>query len=297
MKDFIQFVLWNDCKSGCLFCVNRYQKQNDKLKVLSFVKEKLNSDEIHDEIDFGLMGGEFFDDQLKDSTVKNKFYELFPIIKQKIDEKKIGRLLITTALLFDKNKYLVDFLEYLKELDLIKHTVLCTSYDTIYRFKNENAKKLWNDNMLYLKQTYPDLRLHTEIIITKHFIESVLNGIFDINRFKRTYHTAVDYIDPMADKTNYPKNQVMKDLPEFFPSMNLFLSFLQYLYEYDLVDWNTFLNMNVRANHSYAINNGEIVLFDNRRDDKDWGSDLISHGFSDSEQYMRDVVDEFLETV
>lgn len=295
MKDFIQFVLWNECRTGCLFCLNRYQKPIDKLKVIRFVKEKLNTDEVKDEIDFGLMGGEFFDNQLDDITVKKEFYELFPIIKQRIDEKRIGRLLITTALIFDRNKQLVEFLEYLKSLDLIKYTVLCTSYDTIYRFRNENAKKIWDDNMRFLRSEYPDLRLHTEIIITKHFIESVLSGDFDIVKFKKIYHTAVDYIDPMADKVYFPKERVIKELPEFFPTENLFLQFLQYVYENDLVDWSTFLQMNVRANHSYAVCDGEILLQDNRRTDKNWGSDIISHGFSDSERYMRDVVDEFLE--
>lgn len=295
MKDFIQFVLWNECRTGCLFCLNRYQKPIDKLKVISFVKQKLNTDEVKNEIDFGLMGGEFFDNQLDNKTVKQEFYELFPIIKQRIDEKRIGRLLITTALIFDRNKQLVDFLEYLKSLDLIKYTVLCTSYDTIYRFRNENAKKIWDDNMKFLKAEYPDLRLHTEIIVTKNFIEAVLNGEFDIVKFKKYYHTAVDYIDPMADKVYFPKERVIKELPEFFPSENLFLQFLQYVYENDLVDWSTFLQMNVRANHSYAVCDGEILLQDNRRTDKNWGSDIISHGFSDSERYMRDVVDEFLE--
>ena len=295
MKDFIQFVLWNECRTGCLFCLNRYQKPIDKLKVISFVKQKLNTDEVKNEIDFGLMGGEFFDNQLDNKTVKQEFYELFPIIKQRIDEKRIGRLLITTALIFDRNKQLVDFLEYLKSLDLIKYTVLCTSYDTIYRFRNENAKKIWDDNMKFLKAEYPDLRLHTEIIVTKNFIESVLCGEFDIVKFKKYYHTAVDYIDPMADKVYFPKERVIKELPEFFPSENLFLQFLQYVYENDLVDWSTFLQMNVRANHSYAVCDGEILLQDNRRTDKNWGSDIISHGFSDSERYMRDVVDEFLE--
>lgn len=295
MKDFIQFVLWNECRTGCLFCLNRYQKPIDKLKVISFVKQKLNTDEVKNEIDFGLMGGEFFDNQLDNKTVKQEFYELFPIIKQRIDEKRIGRLLITTALIFDRNKQLVDFLEYLKSLDLIKYTVLCTSYDTIYRFRNENAKKIWDDNMKFLKTEYPDLRLHTEIIVTKNFIEAVLNGGFDIVKFKKYYHTAVDYIDPMADKVYFPKERVIKELPEFFPSENLFLQFLQYVYENDLVDWSTFLQMNVRANHSYAVCDGEILLQDNRRTDKNWGSDIISHGFSDSERYMRDVVDEFLE--
>lgn len=295
MKDFIQFVLWNECRTGCLFCLNRYQKPIDKLKVISFVKQKLNTDEVKDEIDFGLMGGEFFDNQLDNKTVKQEFYELFPIIKQRIDEKRIGRLLITTALIFDRNKQLVDFLEYLKSLDLIKYTVLCTSYDTIYRFRNENAKKIWDDNMKFLRAEYPDLRLHTEIIVTKNFIEAVLNGGFDIVKFKKYYHTSVDYIDPMADKVYFPKERVIKELPEFFPSENLFLQFLQYVYENDLVDWSTFLQMNVRANHSYAVCDGEILLQDNRRTDKNWGSDIISHGFSDSERYMRDVVDEFLE--
>ena len=99
----------------------------------------------------------------------------------------------------------------------------------------------------------------------------------------------------MADKVYFPKERVIKELPEFFPSENLFLQFLQYVYENDLVDWSTFLQMNVRANHSYAVCDGEILLQDNRRTDKNWGSDIISHGFSDSERYMRDVVDEFLE--
>lgn len=295
MSDFIQFELWKDCNVGCPFCFNRFQQPVDKLKMLDFVADKLISDEVDNNIDFGLIGGEFFDNQLKDATVKEKFYNLFPIIKEKINQGKIGRLLIATSLVFDRNKELVNFLKHLESLDLIKSTVLCTSYDSIYRFRNDKMKTLWENNMLFLKSNYPSLRLHTEIIITKKFMEDVLSGDFNILAFREKYKTAIDYIDPMADMKNYPKEKVMKDLPEFFPSVDLFISFLNYAYQNSLVDFSTFLKMDIRSNHTYINYNGKLVLQDNRRSNDNWADEMLSFGFIDSDKKMREVVDEFLD--
>lgn len=156
-------------------------------------------------------------------------------------------------------------------------------------------KTLWEDNMLFLKSNYPSLRLHTEIIITKQFMEDVLSGDFNILSFREKYKTAVDYIDPMADMKNYPKEKVMKDLPEFFPSVDLFISFLNYAYQNSLVDFSTFLKMDIRSNHTYINYNGKLVLQDNRRLNDKWADGMLSFGFIDSDKKMREVVDEFLD--
>ena len=50
--------------------------------------------------------------------------------------------------------------------DCITKTLLCTSYDSIGRFHTDEHRSMWIKNMKDIHIKYPELKLHTEIIIT-----------------------------------------------------------------------------------------------------------------------------------
>lgn len=83
MSDFIQFELWKDCNIGCPFCFNRFQQPVDKLMMLDFVTAKLNSNEVDNNIDFGLIGGEFLIISLKTKLLRKNFIIYFRLSKKK----------------------------------------------------------------------------------------------------------------------------------------------------------------------------------------------------------------------
>lgn len=266
MRNFIQYELWKDCANACKFCFNKGQKDLDKIESLKFVMDKLDDVEVDEYEEIGFIGGEFFDTQLDEPRVKELFYKLFDKCIDKILSHKIDKLYITTALLFDMNKYLIPFLDYLKNKGVLENVLLCTSFDLKYRFHTEKRRKLWEDNMLKLHQLYPTLRLHTETIVTGFFVNAVLNNEFSISEFCDKFHTHIDYIEAGSGFYYYDKKECAKDMPDFFPTKDNFIKFLyKVAIENKEIDLNTFISPNVRSDKIYCNYNGKRYIMSNRR--------------------------------
>ena len=292
---FIQYQLWHDCRIGCKFCCNKKQPDLDKIESLQFILNKLNDPEVYEYDEVGFIGGEFFDNQLENSEVKDLFYKLF----EKISKLHFKKIYFTTALIFDRNLYLIPFLNYLKELKILDKCLLCTSYDFKYRFNTKKRLKTWENTMLFLQEAYPELRLHTEIILMQPFIDAVLNNSFSITAFKEKYKTGIDYIEPGSGLYYHDKKEAAKDLPDFFPTKNSFIKFLKKVaVENKEIDLSTFLSMELRSSKLYYIDGGKMQVFENRRDSDGRGRPLdktkkYEIGFIDSEDTMQDIATEF----
>jgi hypothetical protein len=300
MSKFIQYALWVDCTIGCKFCYNKGQKDIDKIESLKFILNKLDEKEVEDYDEIGFIGGEFFNKELEDSKVLQLFYQLFKKLKEK---PWINKIYLTTSLIYDISNYLKPFLIYLNDLKLLQKTLLCTSYDIAYRFYTKQREDLWKTNMLELHREFPQLKTHVETIITQKFIDAVLNDEFSIKKFCNIYHTRMDFIDPDSGFYYANKIECQKDIPGFFPTKK---SFIEFLYKEGIksneIELNTFLSMNLRSNKAYYLDNGKHYVKDNRREgygefvpiDKE---KKYERGFIDSDLNMREVVEEFMETV
>lgn len=298
MSRFIQYSLWNDCSVGCKFCYNKGQKDIDKIKSLNFVLDKLNDEEVmlYDEV--GFIGGEFFNRELENEAVLALFIKLFLKVKEL---KHINKIYITTSLIYDISKYLKPFIVYLGELGILNKVLLCTSYDTKYRFYTKQREDLWKSNMLELYNSFPNLKTHVETIVTQHFIDSVLNDTFSIKSFCDTYHTRMDFIAPESGFYYNDKFDCQRDIPGFYPTKD---SFIKFLYKVGLktkeIDLKTFLSMEIHSDKVYYLDNGEHYCKDDRRSgygevvpvDK---TKKYEMGFIDSDLNMRDVVEEVME--
>lgn len=298
MDNFIQYELWKDCKNGCKFCFNKGQPDLDKLKSLDFVKQKIQEPEVDDYNEIGFIGGEFFDDQLNDRKIWTKFIKLFDICKQKIDCGKLKKIYLTTSLIYDSKKLLVPFLDYLNDIDIINNLLICTSYESKYRFHTQSMLESWQHNMLFLHEKYPSLKLHTEMIVTQFFIDEVLNDKFSITDFKKKYHTEIDYIEPASGFYYIDKKDLCKDIKDFFPTKDSFIKFLiKTAIKNKEIQLYKFLSMNIRSDKVYCYLDGKLLCLDSRRktnkgfvDAKKDAKIKYEMGFIDSDLKMIDVV-------
>lgn len=301
---FLQFELWKDCGNNCKFCQNRGLGDVDKLTSLNFVIEKLKSNEINKYNELGFIGGEFFDTQLNDITIKDKFYDLFTIVAQLVHMNKINKVYVTTALIFDNRTYLIEFIDFLITNKIDNNVLICTSYDTKYRFHTEYHKKMWEDNMLFIKNNYPTIHVHTETIVTEHFINEVLTNKFNIKEFEQTFNTHIDYIEPHTGFYYKDKDDFIKNVPEFLPYRKSFLKFLDYtVIKNKLIDINFLFNKNLKSNDFYInYKNGKLIKFVNRRgsEDRTCGVDIdhIPHwGYCDATTDIYDDVRNLRESI
>ena len=294
---FIQYELWKECRNGCEFCFNRGQKSLDKIERLNYIIEKLHDPEVDDYNEIGFIGGEFFDIELRDEKVQRLFFQLFRICADKVQSGKLDKIYVTTGLIFDIKPYLIPFLEFLRIWGLSDKCLLCTSYDTKYRFHTPEKEELWKNNMKYIHEHYSEVKLHTEIIVTQNFINKVLDDSFSITDFKEEFHTAVDYIEPSSGFYFNDKKDAAEHLIDFFPTKSSFIKFLTKVTSKNEIDLSTFLSMELRSNKIYDIDYVPTFI-ENRRDintrivpyDKTKKYEI---GFIDSEDKMIDVVRTF----
>lgn len=83
--------------------------------------------------------------------------------------------MVCSSLIFDVSKHITQYIDFLKQINLIDFFMLCTSYDTKYRFKSEKNKNQWINNVHLLNELLTN-NVHTEIIITQDFINKVLSN-------------------------------------------------------------------------------------------------------------------------
>lgn len=262
---FVQFQLWRNCNVNCDFCYNKGLGNTDKLWAVKAVYEKMLEPVMTRFNEYGLIGGEIFGKELNDPEVRVGFYKIINLIIERIKLNIIDKVYITTSLIYKDRQSLVEFCEYLKYHDVESKFLICTSYDTIYRFKNENSEKLWSDNMDFLRKNYPKLPVHVESILTQDFIEKVLLNQFDIKAFEARYKTKLNFIEPQCNSNCLTKEEFDKQLPRFLPKRNDFLKFLAKCTKDKSIDIFEFLNEALHSDLLYMECNGYLYEFLGRR--------------------------------
>lgn len=149
----IQVRLWNDCSNNCDFCSLGNKKkitrpEDKRERILKLLK--LTDDKI------GIIGGEFFEGQLKGCED-----EWLTMIKN----LSCSDLFITANLIYES--YL------LKEtLEIRPDILICTSYDTVGRFKNQKLKEDWLGRINSLSNVFCTI-IPTQDMINDTFIDKI----------------------------------------------------------------------------------------------------------------------------
>lgn len=300
---FVQFQLWRDCTCNCDFCYNKGLGNSDKIKSLNFIYNKITTDPLINKFnEIGFIGGETFGKQLDNPQVKKLFYKVMNIVVDKLKSGQFNKLYITTSLIYKNTDSLIEFIEFIKSHNLTNKLLICTSYDTIYRFKNKISEDLWKSNVNFLHLKYPELLIHTQIILTNDFITKVIEGKFNILEFQEKYKTVIDYIEPSCNSKCKTVAEFNSELPNFFPTRSNFLKFLKFTTSNNLIDLNRFLNPNLRSDLLYVEYDNKPYEFWGRRKNTDellkaycnkMGRTIVYSSYADSAVRLEDDVKAF----
>lgn len=305
MTKFIQFQLWRDCSSNCDFCYlkgmkDASSKENALIQTIEYIK-KLDFSKYSE---IGLTGGEFFAKQLSNKRVRDLFYCLNNVLARLLYDKKISKVYITTSLLTKDLSQLIDCLDIYKHFHVTSQVLICTSYDTQYRFKNKNSEELWKSNMKQLYSIYPEVMLHTEIICTQDFILKVLNNSFNLRTLEKEYHSKINFIKPQCNTLAKTKEDFDKDLPNFLLHRQDFLEFLKKCKNENLLDFNELFNSNLHSDTYVYFDENDRMKILNRQNKfkenclevaKSAGRSLAVLDYLDSDLSIDDDVDFFRE--
>lgn len=259
---FIQYQLWSECRNGCKFCLCQNQIPIDKEYALNFILDKLDDEEVFEFDEVGLIGGEIFDVEIDEPKVNALFYQVL----DKISRMHFKKIYIATNLIYDMDKHLVKCLEFLRERGVQDKVLICTSWDSNWRFSTAKKRMQWETNMQRLELEYPDFKKHIEIILTGDFIDLVLNNQFDIAEFSRMCNARVDFIEPTSGWYYNDKKQLQEACPNFYPTKEKFIKFLkQECIKKKSVDIKCLISNEIRSSRRYQLDCGQFVCQKDRR--------------------------------
>lgn len=290
IRRFIQFELWKTCNYNCPFCYNgikRFENKIDKkLNNILFVKDHLNNDDMTEFNTFGLIGGEFFNKEA--NNVKNEFIDLILTIKS----KKFDQIMITSNMIYKDTSFLEEILEILSD----ENVLICTSWDSKYRFTDETLE-IWENNMKMLHQK--NINTHVETILTKNFLQKVLDKEINCETdLVEKYQSRFDYMAPNCGYNYKDKFEMNKFVPDFFPERQLFMKWVQKIYNEGQVNVDDLFNIKqLNANTLYQEVDGSIIkITDREKHNTILPCDNINKtDYIDSDEFMRDDLRKFLQ--
>lgn len=302
----LQFELWQNCNNGCKFCylngsrvISSPEKQ---IKDIEKVRSIINSDKLKNYNSIGLIGGEFFQGQLDNPEVKKHWLLLMKDMANYLEKGILKECWITASLMSD------DLSDLYESFDLFpkdKKILISTSYDEKGRFKSEEQKQVWLNNIKLVHERYPQAMVHTQIIVTQSFLDRVLADDSIIKEIMK--YSGVDFKLPglmrkdydklgqLNEKTYHDKLLETKDqFPEgfFIERRNDFLKFMKKMVELfgkDKINW--FCRNEVRSKTLYLMAVDKIIedRWDLKNDDENakCGHVYDSYCYLDSDKCSR----------
>lgn len=225
----IQFELWKQCSNNCEFCWNKphvfYNNSAQKIDRLHNALEEISSLDYNEYDVVGLIGGEFFEGQLSDPCVLSYFLILIENIAKLLACDKLKQCFITISFLKKDFLYLDLVVNRFKQFNCLDKVLWCTSYDEKGRFHTEEQKQIWFKNLEEMQKI--GLKIHVEMIVTQALIESLLNNTLKLDLFFNK-DIQIDFLRPQTIEGK-TKEEMIKEMPYFFPSRNSFLKFLSFI--------------------------------------------------------------------
>ena len=251
-----QFELWEECNSKCTFCYlgknNTKTEDSKKIQNIDNALNTLRDDSIYKEIDtVGFIGGEFFQGQLNNPQVKNKFMTLMSYCSELLQQGKLKNVWICATLTIGDQKDLYECLELFK--DKSKLWIL-TSYDTLGRFHTKNMELNWYSHVKKLISL--GVKVNITSITTGDFIEKYIQQRMPLLEQAKQLG-AVQFLKPpcniqTGEKTWLDKSEVNKLIPNFFPKRQKFLEFLM-IYKQREPEFMYYKLFNIQFRSSYLF--------------------------------------------
>lgn len=229
----LQFELWKDCSNNCSFCWNRdlihsITPQDIKIENINYVISRLDGDISGYDV-VSIIGGEFFEGQLKDLEVKKAFTDLIYKFVSLLKGNKVEQVFIMLSFMRSVLPDLDEVISIFDSEGVLNKVLWCTSYDETGRFHTKEQKQIWINN---IEKYSKNIRIHTEMIMTEPMINAIIDGNVSLKWFFDR-GVSVDFIRPRVhinkDRSDKTKQETLGIVPFIYPKRNTFLKFLSYL--------------------------------------------------------------------
>ena len=239
MEKQLQFELWQECNSRCKFCYlgNENRCTSDELKISAIQKaiDKISDLSNYPEYNtIAFLGGEFFQGQLSNPKVKEKFMELMDKTNWLRENNYIEKIWMYATLTLGDQEDLYETLTHFTNKDGFW---ILTSYDSYGRFHNDKMFENWDYHMKNIYNMYPEIKFNITSILSGDFIEKYLDGRINLKQMMQDYHSAF-FFKQCGLGSFKSKEEMNNVVPNFFPKRSEFLKFLtKFRQEEDEIMW------------------------------------------------------------
>ena len=251
-KQQLQFELWEECNSKCSFCYlgnnNKMTPDEKKIENIDDAIRTISDLSLYNTIScLAYIGGEFFQGQMKNQKVKDKFIELMTATNALLEAELISSTWITASLLIGDQTDLYDTLKCFSDYSKV---CICTSWVSVGRFYSQKEHDDWINNIAYIKKTYQGIRINITSITTGDFMQKYINDSLVLNDIVRTYKCS-QFLKPPGHIEGIPtRAQVNRIIPNFFPTRQTALHFLnKFKMNESDVEYYRLFNINCRADY------------------------------------------------
>lgn len=252
----MMFELWTECGNNCKFCYlgekNKYTSDEDKLENIHKVSNIIVNRLIEDSDQYkaiGLIGGEFFQGQMRNPEVNKAFFKLCEQIFQVIEEDRVRDFWCYCTLTIGDQEDIYKLIDLFDKTitDKEKHKFwILVSYDTYGRFHTEKMKENWEKHMLAF-QKYPFIKFNVTSILSNDFCEKVVSGEHDLVKFKEKFKCTYFFKQPTKTFDENSNAEFAAKLPNWFVKRKTYIEFLKKVKAVDLEMFNEILNIEQRA--------------------------------------------------
>ena len=278
-----QWELWASCNNLCTFCYlgleNRGTQVDRQLKSLEDFSDGIDNLDFDIYNNISIIGGDFFQGQLSNKEVHDKFFEVIRKIFSLYVDKFIGSIWITCTLTIGDQKDLYELLDLAKEMKVFpveeygaSGLWLCTSWDAKGRFHTPDRKENWEYHMKKIKKDYPFVKLNTTMILTGDLCKEYVEGLLNFSDFEKNFQTSLFFKQCGVPEVAFPENtdnkeellnwwlKIKQDLNkkfnlDFFPKRDIFVKFLQKCINTEPQYYHRLFNIGYRADELHRNKN------------------------------------------
>ena len=152
------------------------------------------------------------------NQLEEALYDLFKCLFDLMYNEKVSRSYLNTNLLYNPEYLLFPVLDMALSKNLLGRLNFTTSGDETDRFvgiKGEEKRALFYENLKRLRNLYPEMNIMVNLILTKQFCDSVLNGKFNINEYEKKHGVimnVIPYIKLKNDERTPSREEVFSTL-------------------------------------------------------------------------------------
>lgn len=225
---------WNRCNNRCVFCYNQtlmHLPLNVK-EHLEMCNDILTSSFMENFDYLRFLGGELFDGAIEKLDVEAEYWKLMHSALELLRSNEIEKVNFLTNFIYVDNKWLKATLKFFEDNGMIDRVELSTSYDKYGRFTEESEQWWWN-NVKWVNETYPKMKIDIGMIMTQPFIISITKEWLD-NFYKVIKNVSIYFIE--LDTAILKRNKQNSPYHQLFPHRHDFIQFLINLKNWDYYD-------------------------------------------------------------